>query len=1044
MKLKFNGFLVLLVVLVAQLTFAQERSVSGIVSDNAGMPLPGVSVLVKGTKTGTQSDFDGKYSIKAQPSDVLVFSYVGMKSTEKSASSTTVNAKLASDAMELESVVVTALGIKKSSKALAYATQTVKGDEVLKSGRSNVMDGLSGKVSGVQITNSGGQAGGGTNVVIRGYSSITGNNQPLYVVDGVPIDNSTENTGSTFSGTPSANRASDISPEDVANVTILKGGAATALYGIRAANGAIIITTKKGKVGGGFNIDLSTNYSTETANKYPSLSDKFTTGSNGIWNSGTTNQWGPLADSGATYPAGTERDLDGNGTIEDISGQKIVVYPNNYKNFFQNGNTVKYNIAVSGGGEKNSFYTSISHLDQEGIIPNNTFKRTSALFSASEKFTDKFDMDAKVNYINSSGKFFNNSQISQTLGYFNNTYDVVNFPYQDQYGNRTYWHGSISDPMWTVNKTGENRNLDRFISNIGFNYKITSKLTISYKIGLDTYSEQRRNYNPIGTAEFQDTNYLGDLREMRINSRDINSDLFLRYDTNLGDDFKISAMVGQNFFQKKYDQLTNTGTSFIIPDLIDIQNTVEKKINHYSYSKELIGYFGEITTSYKNLLYLTLTGRQDKASTLPVANNTFFYPSASLGFIFSELLNKDSFYGKLRGSYAGIANIPDAGQLQTIYKKQDVNYFGLPAYSLDDTNANRNLKPENIKQWEVGLELSFLRNKIGFEANYYNKHSYDQIIYAPVSNITGFTTQIMNIGEIENHGIEATLRFTDLIKTEGLTWTTEFNFTKNEGNIIKVGENGLDQVQLSSDTSWSNGAVIAKAGMPFGAIYGYTYEHSIPGDQNSPLLVNAAGTPSLSAEKVVLGNTLPDFILGWNTAASYKGINAGFTLERKQGGDVINDFASQNSYSGHGTNTENRYYTTGTDVKGTQNFHGVDASGKPVDVATPLNKAFYTTLYRSNTQNFVEDASWWRLRNVYLGYTVSKNILKKTGLAGLEFTFSARNLWLKTNYSGIDPELNSSGTAATTGSTAGNGSIGIDSNSIPNTKSFDFGVKVKL
>jgi len=1038
MKLKFNGFLVLLIVLVAQITFAQERVVSGVVSDNAGLPLPGVSVLVKGTKSGTQTDFDGKFAIKASPSQILIFSYVGMNTQDVKASSASLKVKMVSSAVELEGVVVTALGIKREKKSLGYSTQNVKSDEISKSGRTSVLDALNGKVSGVQITNSGGQAGSGTNVVIRGYASLTGSNQPLYVVDGVPIDNSSEysNNSAIYGGTPSSNRASDISPDDVASVSVLKGGAATALYGIRASNGVILITTKKGNSGEGLNVELSTSQSTDMPNKFPNLSDKFTTGSNGIWNAATTNNWGPLSNSGALYPVGAHRDLLGTGTIEDIGGQPIITYTDNYKGFFRDGNTARYNIAVSGGGKDNSFYTSISNTAQGGVIPNQEYKRTSFLFSGSQKISDKLEVEAKANYINSSGKYFDGVLIGENLAYFNNNYDVNN-PYQDAYGNPTYWHSTIDQPTWSVNKTGEDRQLDRLIANLGFNYKVLPNLSINYKLGVDTYAESRLNHQSIGTKATNANDYMGKLSSTKLFSREFNSDLFIRYDLHLTDDIKVATMVGNNFNQKVFDRLDNTGTSFIVPNLFDIQNTIEKTTSHYSTTQESLGVFGDVTASYKNYLFVTATARNDWHSTLPRAKNNFLYPSLSTSFIYSELMDTKSFYGKLRASYAKTANVPPVAALKDVYYKQDTNYFGNPAFTLGDVQNNPTLKPEDIIQWEVGSELGFLNNKITLDATYYEKKSVDQIVNSPVSNVTGYSSRWFNIGEVVNKGFEATLKLTNLVAIKDLNWSTEFNFTRNKGIVNKVGD-GVDRVILGYG-NWTNAEIIAEKGLPLGAIYGYTYEHSVAGDLSSPLLVDANGNPSQSAERVVLGNTQPDFILGWNTSFSYQGINAGFTLERKQGGDIINDFGANIAYSGHSAVTDNRYYTSGTSVQGTQNFNGVDENGAAVNVPAKLTKGFYTTTYANVDQNFIEDASWWRLRNIYIGYSVPKKFLKTIKLSGLDFTLSGRNIWLKTNYSGVDPEVNSRGVGS-----GGAGLIGIDANSIPNTKSIDFSVKIKL
>jgi TonB-linked SusC/RagA family outer membrane protein len=949
---------------------------------------------------------------------------------------------------DIGEVVVTALGVKKEKRSLGYSTQNVNGDEVAKSGKSNVMDALAGKVSGVQITNSGGQAGGGTTVVIRGISSITGNNNPLYVIDGVPVSDDTYRVSDTSTdGAPVTNRATDINPDDVESVNVLKGGAATAIYGIKAQNGVIMITTKKGKAGK-LTVDFSSNYAIDEPNKFPLFSDKYTTGDNGAFTSSTTLQWGSMVTQQADgtyqaglYPAGVVRNLTGTGTPVNVGGQALKVYPKNYENFFRKGETVRNNVTVSGGNESSTFLASASYLDQSGIIPNQQFNRASVLFNITHKLTPKVDVDVKFNYINSGGKFFKSRFISETLAYFNNNYDVNNQNYQDQFGNRTYWHPERSHPQWIVNKTGEDRKLDRFITNFGFNYKIAKGLSLQNRVGLDYYLNRINDVSQLGTAEFAGSNYGGSIAEVRETNTIINSDTFLRYETNVTDDYKISTMVGANFNHNQFDILYNIGRTMIVRDLVDITHTKDQVISRSSGKIQTIGVFGELTNSYKNMLFVTLTGRNDWNSKLAAPRGyafnkiNFFYPSVSSSFVFSELMNDKSFFGKLKASYAQTANVPaGAYATSTLYNKTEANFFGNSAYYLNTTLGNSEIKPEKVSQWEVGTELGFMRNKIVLEGAYYEKKSENQIIEAPVSQASGFTRRLMNLGEIQNKGFEITLKLNDIFKTDDVRFSTEFNFTRNRNKVIKVSDQGQDNVQL--DTAYYNDAAefIAKVGQPIGAIYGYDYLRNAQGT----IIVDPDGKPIRNSEKTLLGDTNPDFVLGMSGALTFKGFKFGYTTELKYGGQVFNDYAANLVYAGRHKLTDERYYDNDPVNNATRNYNGVSIDGTPVNRAINLTKAYYNE-YSKVDSNFVENATWWRLRNIYLGYAIPKKYLDKLnmGITNLEFTFSGRNLLLITNYSGIDPEVNSLGAT-------GRGILGLDSNSIPNTRSFDFGVKLKF
>lgn len=1033
-----------MLILYSVLTFAQVREVTGTVTSATGQPIPLATIKVKGAKAGTSADQNGAFKIKVGPNATLVVSAIGYEIQEISTGTrSSLSIQMSQDNKSMSEVVVTALGISRDRKALSYSTQTVNSETISNGGRSNLVDDLNGKVAGVQITNAGGQAGAGTTIVIRGYNSLTGGNQPLYVVDGIPIDNTAEQGSGFVNNVPTANRAIDISPDDIESLTILKGGAATALYGIKAANGALVITTKKGK-SGKLNIDAGYTHSIAQANKFPAFSHGFLRGSAGVYNTATTNNWGPTFSSNPVFPAGTNLDLVGTGVPVDVSGQKIPYYPDNYKNFFVTGHTNKYNLALSGGGDKSTYYVGLSRVAQDAIVQNNTYSKTAAVVNLTNQLTSRLSISTKINYINTAGLRFDAGRMMNALDYYVNTWNIVTFPWKTSTGEETWWQKTISSPEWSVHETGEHYNINRYIGNIGADYKLAKDWTVNYRYGLDNYAESRRNVDPIGTLSYASTDYKGGMHEVRINSTQVNSELMLNYDHQFGSNFHLHGLVGQNIFYHRYDVLDITGSSFVQPDLFDITNTQTQTIYHYSYQKQTMGVYGNIQASYKDMLFLEGTLRNDWSSTLPRDNASFMFPSVSAGFLFSELIKQDWLsYGKLRASYAGTANDADSYYTTTSYNPVTPPVGGNVRYSYATQLGNPNLKPEWTRQQEVGVDLGFFKKKVFLEATYYNKQSHDLIITAPTSNATGVTTQVVNLGEISNKGADVTLTFKDIIKAKDFTWTSAFNFSRNVSNVIKVGDDGNDKVILAGGSN-STAEIDAQKGQPFGAIYGYAWKRygvssSDPNYIKAPILLDANGLPSNSGDKVLLGNTSPKFILGWNNSLTYKHFNFGFTLEWRKGGDVVNDFNDLLTYSGKGALTQNRYYNgTYVGANSTKTFVGVDANGKATPGSPiPLTKTWYTGTMTSIDENWVEDASWFRLRNIYLGYSIPESLLRPLHIKGAEIAIAGRNVWLHTKYTGIDPEVSGFGSGP-------NGVTGIDYNSVPNTKSWDATLKIKF
>lgn len=1039
------------------MVFAQTKTVSGTVtSSEDGSSLPGVTVMLKGTTVGTVTDIDGKYNLTLPASgNNLQYSFIGFATQEVTIDGrSSIDIVLEMSTTALDEVIVTSLGISRSKKSLGYAVQEVDAEEISNSARTNMIDAISGKVAGVQIQNSGGQAGGGTSMVIRGFSSINYTNQPLFVVDGVPIDNDVAFHSS--SGTPSANRAVDLDPNQIESISVLKGGAATALYGIRAGNGAVIITTKKGKRGtGGMDINYNFTYSFDQPTHLHEWESGYSRGRYGGYSNVTHWSWGPHYDTDPTFPAGTMVDLNGDGTATDEGGNPIPQYKDNYSRFWQNGGSTNHSLSFSGGSETGTFYASASRLDQDGITPNQTYDKSSFLVNVSQKINHRLTVNAKANYINTGGKRFRTSTgMLEGLGYWHNMWDVNGYPWKNEAtGYKTWFSGGVPHPQWIVNEEGEDWRLNRVIGNIGFDYTIAPWLVMKYTLGVDNYSESRTNIRPYGSVNTASN--LGDMSELKIVNTDFNQDLIFNGTRDITNDLDISYLVGGNIWTSKYDRLLAEGTSFILRDFYNLNNTVEVSASTYQSGKILYGIYGDVTVGFRDFIYLGATGRNDWSSTLPKDNNSFFYPSFSLGLIVSELVDIPGFnFLKVRGSYSQMANDAPRMALMDVFSKNDPNVQGSPRFTISNTMNNPNLKPEITNEVELGLELRAFNNVLGLDLAVYDRTSLDQIIRQPVSAATGYDEKLINLGEVNNKGIEATLSIINPVKIKDFTWNTYINFTKNVGKVVRLGEStedDLDRVILANGW-WSGASIEAIEGEALGAITGDPWtrygEDLDPSDSDyvsyedpdyldAPLLLDADGKPILGSHRVILGNVNPDWVMGLTTDLSYKGVNFGFTLERRQGGDMVNGFEANQVYSGLTPLTHPRWYD-GTAADGsdgysnaTKLFDGVHADGSVNTTPAKLDNDYWTGRYRRVEEMLVQDASWWRLRTVYIGYTLPQSLLGNIFIKNLSVTFTGRNLWLNTPYTGNDPELSFHG--------AGNYQ-GFDELVVPNTKSYLFGI----
>ncbi|PKH67596.1 SusC/RagA family TonB-linked outer membrane protein [Flavobacterium sp. ALD4] len=1044
MKLKFNGILVLLVVLMAQLTFAQERVVTGVVSDNAGMPIPGVSVLVKGTKLGTNTDFDGKYAIKASPSQILTFSYIGMKTQSMAASSSTVNITMTGDAFELEGVVVTALGIKREKKSLGYATQEVSGDEVSNVKSSNFVNSLSGKVAGLDIKTSG-NLGGSTQVVIRGNNSISGNNQALFVVDGIPIDNGNSNSQDQKTGRGGfdyGNAASDINPDDIASINVLKGAAATALYGSRASNGVVMIVTKKGGKQKGIGVTINSSITLGTADKstLPKYQNKYGAG------------YGPYYDGPGGYFG--LYDVNGDGVddlttvfTEDASygaafDPSLMVYqwnsiypqlPDTYQkatpwiagkntpnSVWGTGSTAVNSVSLDGGTDKSSFRLGFTNLLQEGNLPNSSIKRNTISFSGSHDLSDKLTVSTYFNFVKNDGKGrngtgYSSGNIMQQFRQWNQM--NVDFNEQkDAYfltGDNITWNPNSPDnlspiysdnPYWTFYENYETDTRTRLFGNVAIDNKINDWLSASVRFSFDTYSELQEERKNVGSAD------VSEYSRYNNNVAEYNYDAMLNFNKDLTDKLNLEGNIGVNLRNNVRNSIfavTNGGLN--IKSLYSLSNSVSpiNAPSEYDSSSMVDGEYIRASLGYDGFAYLEGSYRTDRSSTLPQENNRFGYYSVSGSLVFSSLIDAPWLsFGKVRANYAEVGSATDP------YRVFNTLSFGTPfngtaVASNPTTLANLNLLPERQNSYEIGLEMSFLKRRIGFDLSYYNNQNINQITNIPLSTSTGYGSAVLNAGTIENKGVEVQLNATPF-KTADFQWDLNLNWSQNKSLVVEL-LNGIDNLQLASLQGGIS--INATPGQPYGTIRGSDYIYA---DNGQPI-VNQTGSasrigtyPRTSSSNNVIGDINADWKAGLNNSITYKNFNLSFLLDMQKGGDVF----SLDTWYGYATGM---YDFSAADnelgnpvrnpITGTPGNYGADSGGVIMPGVAPdgtpnqvrANADIYANAWgyaRAPNKAHVYDAGYIKLRQASLTYNFDDKVLSRLPFNNVSVSLIGRNLWI--------------------------------------------------
>lgn len=1055
--------LLLLAAFVLACGLVSAQSVKGTVTDaNSGEGLEGAAVVVKGTTIGSLTDSDGNYSLRLPDgASTLIFNFVGYKTVEEGVSGrSTINVTLSEDFLEIDEVVVTAIGLEANKKSIGYSVQNVDAREILDSRETNLVNALSSKVAGVTVVSSSGSPGASSNIRIRGSVSINGSNSPLFVVDGVPIDNSASGNGTD--GVDNSNRAIDINPNDIESLTVLKGPAATALYGLRAANGAVIITTKSGEKGAP-RISFSASYTADQVNQLPERQNQFSQGRPtfdaddnplGFTYRGPNTfegfSWGPaisdLEYDGSDYPFSSKGALVPTGTGNGTAAQSYDPY-----DFFVTGQTVDLNASISGGTDILTYYVSAGRLSSEGIVPNSSFARNSFRTRIQAQLSKKLSVGMAANYVNSGGNRLQRGSNLRgvMLGLLRNTptFDVGDglagqeaADNPDTYlladgSQRSYRAGIYDNPYWVVNKNASQDDVNRIIGYASARYEFTDWLAVSYKLGIDQYTDER-----IGAIDINPGWYPGQVNMSTLTSRDINSDLLLQINKNISEDLSFNATFGHNYYSTKYTIKSVTGNNLAVPDFYHISNATDLVAGEEIGQKEIVGVLGTINLGYKDYLYLNVSGRNDWSSALPEGNNSFFAPAFSLGFVFTEAFgmqdNKILPYGKIRASW-GQVGLDAPLYVTSNYFNPAVNSgdgfiptspypaFGTNAFERSTQLGNANLQAELTTTFEFGAELKFLDNRVGVDVTYYSSESAGQIIAVDLPGSTGFLSFVDNAGTITNKGWEVVLNLSP-VRSKNFRWDIDANFTTYKNVVESLGS--AENIFLEGFTSTSSRVI---AGQPYGAIFGSGFQK----DENGSTIIGADGWPLQDPTQGYLGDPNPDWFAGIRNTFSFKGIRLSALLDIRQGGDMwcgtcgIMNYFGTSQLAADERNNPN------------QVFEGVLADGTPNTKEVNIVDAdggvggLYRTRYGFGGigEMSIYETSWVRLRELTLSYTVPRSALESLPFTDATVTLSGRNLWLSTQYPGIDPETNLTGSS--------NG-IGLDYFNMPNTKSY--GASVNL
>lgn len=1020
--------------LTCLVSHAQDRVLKGKVLDKDGAPLPGTSIVIKGTDRGTSASSTGEFSLAAPPNaTTLVLSFIGYKPQEIAiGSQTSFNITMVEDASILSEVVVTALGIAREKKALGYSVQEVSGKQMTQARTTNFVNALAGKVAGVQITGSNGAPGASSRILIRGTSSIGSNNQPLFVVDGVPIDNGNYGSGT---GVDYGNGAASINPDDIENVSVLKGPSAAALYGSRGANGVILITTKSGKGAKGIGVSVNSNTAFDTPFRLPEWQNEYGQGNKGLFsfvdgtgkgvNDGVDESWGPKMD-GRLLPQ-FDSPLGANGVR---TATPFLPHPDNVTNFFETGKTYTNNIAITGANDKGDFRLSFTNLSQTGILPNTDYKRRTVSLNAGWNLTKKLSIRATGNYVVDGSD--NRTNWGLYFIWFGRQVDIEklknyqapNSIYQYNW-NYNYW----TNPYYVLNLSTKFNQRDRVYGNLAATYKFNDWLTLTGRSGTDVYIDRRKTKNAARIDNLNGAKQYDSYNEEQIFIRESNSDVLLSATRKFGD-FDMSANVGANHRSNYYQRNYMGATELAIPRVWNLGNSRQAKVADNSFSEKAVNsVYAAANFGYRNYLFLDLTARNDWSSTLPANNRSYFYPSAALSAIVTDILGLNSpvlSFAKLRAGVARVGNDTDAYRLIQAYKYENP-WGSTPSLSENNAMLNASLKPELTNSYEIGAEFKFWRNRVGLDITYYNKQSSNQILDVNISQTTGFNSKLLNAGKIENKGIEVQLSATP-VKVRDFQWDVAINWARNQNKVIELAD-GLTTYTLGTVRGMT---IEARVGQPYGTFFGQGFAR----DPSGNIIYDKSGYPTLNPTRRILGSFTPKWLGGLQNTFTYKSVSLSTLIDVKYGGDIFSQSVNIGRYTGVLAETV-LGRETGIVGEGVVN---TGTTTEPVYVPNTKNissEEWHHKYYAlTNNEMTIFDGSYVKLREVKLSYMLSNQLIKKLPVRDITLSVVGRNLWLiHSNVPHIDPET----------SFYNDGNLqGIENGQIPTTRSVGFNISFSL
>ncbi len=1011
--MKPNYVLIFICMALTSLVYGQNRDVSGVVtSSEDGEPLIGVSVLVKGTSTGTATDFDGTYSLSVPQGAVLVFTYTGYTATEMTVGSEDVINVIMSPGVALDEVVVTALGIERDKKALNYSVTEVEGESFQEAREINIANSLSGKVAGVNVSSIASGPAGSSRVIIRGNTSLGGNNQPLYVVDGVPLDNSGFGQAGLWGGADEGDGTSSINPDDIETISVLKGANAAALYGSRASNGVILITTKSGKSRRGIGIEVNSNFVAENFINHFDFQEEFGFGRDGqaplnaeeAWQFGQSSNWGSRLD-GSLVPQ-----------FDGVSRPYTFETYNNLDRYYNTGTTWTNTIGFTGGNEDHNIRLNLSDLRSKSIIPNAGFDRNNVSMSYTGNFGDRVTITSKILYSHEIAE--NRPRIADSPG--NGFQGLIRLPASyniddlrgdpDKLGSVTpdfippdgkmpgeelqvstdLWN---QNPWWAAYQFSNDDTRDRVITSNVARFDVTDFLYVQGRFSMDWYTRRESDLTPFGTG-YQRT---GSMQERERRIREINLEGLIGFDDTYGD-FSVNAFVGGNRMRRSSETLALTGSAFNIPFFNTVSNLANQSLGYGLSEEGINSVFASATLGYKDFLYLTGTARQDFFSTLNPETNDILYPSVGGSLIFTELLdiaaNSWLTYGKFRASWAQVGGDTDPYRLNLTYRLGQ-GHLGLPTANIQQSSIpNAFLKPLTSTEFEIGFDLRLFNNRLGIDFTYYDQKTTDDILNASIAESSGFSSTVINIGEIANNGVELLLTGNP-IRKQDFSWDISLNLAFNDSEVVSLSD-GLDQIRVDGNlgqprTRWA--FIDHVVGERFGSITGFT-QQMINGQ---PVFNPDNGQPVRSTTTSVLGNGVHRFTSGLTNSFSYKNFYFDFLIDLKAGGELYSGTNVRLLGWGYHKQTTQEWTAPGVVANGRESITvtGVDPEGNPFTKSLEQDEiqGFYGA-YSQLSDRFIRDASFAKLRQISLGYSLPQSLLSNTPLTTARLSFVARNLFI--------------------------------------------------